>query len=473
MNPKTELEKLVGFYGPTTETESRMRYAFISTAADIINNSGSTGETNHLFGIEVEVPLVDRDFQLVAQTIRDEIMQSLGIIGNVELASHQLELVPDELWRMKTDLLKMKGSVERLFGQRLSPLLRKHGAQVVMMGAYPFAVDTIPYTSGDNKYQKYEIVPSWHKENLTTPINQPTIILNPYVLGLMNSVQITVDSCSPDDAIEKLNRSLLISPILTAIAANAPILNLYRTGWMDIRFNAWQLSHDTRLDYELEAGKSTRIGMPRGYYRDLVDYFARLLRHPFILNTEKDSEHAFEIGNGLNWKDARLKFFPEQGKIGIEFRPIALQPSTEEIAAILTFYLARLTWSQQNQEAYLPIAALIWNKNSAMKYGLSGEMYTITNNGLERVRTLDIFIQDTKRVNQVLIQWGHSVAEVENLLSCIYQRQVKKSPAEQLLSRLGNPTDIGNSRHKRYNKDSLIEAIDLYQISIPKEPENE
>jgi len=97
------------------------------------------------------------------------------------------------------------------------------------------------------------------------------------------------------------------------------------------------------------------------------------------MNDPISLQYQFEVGNGIFWRDARLKFFRDKKTIGIEFRPVAVQPTLHEDISVVLFYIGRLLWSQNVGEQLLPME-LVWeNKESAMRLGMQAKLHTQVN----------------------------------------------------------------------------------------------
>lgn len=245
---------------------------------------------------------------------------------------------------------------------------RNHGLCVGRCG-------TVPWDAGVptrlTELERYQIVPPFHNKHRSplwgSRIGRATIP-GAEVMGLCNAFQFTLEAESSIDAIDKLNRLLMISPMAVALGANAPLLKGKETGFKDVRFEVWRRSHDVRGLWERAIRRPYRVGLPVDYYYDLNSVLADVARYPFILN---DPQNALKVGFGLMWRDARLKPLAP-GRVGVEFRPLSTQPSLFQDIALAVFVVGRLLYSQFMNESLLDMD-LVWkSKNQAEKRGLKG-----------------------------------------------------------------------------------------------------
>ncbi len=423
-------------------TEELMRAGFTRSADEVLNNADAYQKTtNQLFvGLEIELPLVDQALRPAPQQVRDAIVHRHAHCASVELGSHQLELTNNPA----LDILSVGiAALEKDFELRLSQVridLAQHNLRTLRLGCFPFSpVQSLPFTQG---HAKYERCPRWHQQHQQTsrrllwPPSLQAEVSNPYVVSLMNAVHISVDAGSFSDAIDKLNRSLMISPLAIALGANAPYINCLDTGFADVRFAAWEYSHDTRNTAERAAGRLTRIGLPQRYYSSVAEYFQRIMSYPFILNDSTSLEHPFEVGNGTYWRDARLKFFRDKHTIAVEFRPIALQPTLHEDIALAAFYLGRLTWSQAVAEPLLSMEKVRWNKREAERNGMNCMLYGQPENNVVCIKGTSILQKELQRSAEGLQHLGASTADARMLLEPLYVHLDQGCPAEQLIRRV-------------------------------------
>lgn len=456
--------------------EQRMREGFATTAASILADAlryEKTGDT--LFaGLEIELPLITQAFELSPQDGRDALIEQHPKHASAELGAHQIEIINEP----PVDLLRcgfraLQDQITTTMDTVLNEA-RKQSLRAVRIGCYPLTeANDIKYTKGGDRYKKYERCPQWHTANRRRDTNAElgrTEVINAdnaYIVALMNSVQITVDAQNFSDAVDKLNRSLMISPYAMAIGANARYMSCRDTGICDVRFDAWEISHDVRSPAEAAAGRLTRVGLPQCYYRSVEDYFGRIQTYPFILNDPISMAHPFEVGIGLYWRDARLKFFQEKGTIAVEFRPVALQPSLDEDVVMMFFFIGRLTWSQHNQEPLLPMNKVRANKEQATAYGLNSQLWRQNRMSVEQAPGRRVMADEINRAAEGLNLLGASPDVVDGTLQVLEQRLNRGSPAEQFAAAVQSIETGILSKQKDRRRNAIISAIQQLGLIVP------
>jgi len=245
----------------------------------------------------------------------------------------------------------------------------------------------------------------------------------------------------------------MISPLAVALGANAPYMNLLDTGYADVRFLAWEISHDSCSHEELANGRQTRVGLPRRYYKGMNDYFNQILSYPFVMNDPISMEHPFEVGNGIYWRDARLKFFRDKKTIAVEFRPVSLQPTLREDIAMMIFYLGRLLWSQQKNETLIPMEYVRENKFRAMKYGLNAKLKILNNSIISSKPATTILAQEINRAEEGLRLFGAKNQDIKYFLDPLRKRLSTGSPAECFVKK------VKYYEKKLDRREALIAAI--------------
>lgn len=385
-------------------------------------------------GLEVEYSLLGPDFTDGSPTVRDQIVQEYGEFVGKELGASQLEshIGPvDFLGSTVTELEKDYCLKE----QNVVKSAQRQEHQLLRYGTNPFVpIALVQRTQNEFKYQ---CCPDFHNRHKCLSAHgqigtvEKVDVRDATCVSLFNALHTNIDCFSVDDAIDKLNRSIMISPIATALGANGRLLDLKETGIADIRLIAWEISHDIRTEEQLRNGTRTRIGIPGSYYRDIHDYFNRMLAHPFILGESEDSRrHALEVAIGLNWHDARIKFFGKPRRvIVVEFRPVATQPSIVEDLAMVLFYLGRLLWSQQSNENLIPIEDVIEDKMEAMYKGIQATLHFHDQKGhLRYDRAKDFLLSEIERARQGLEKAGIS-PDYSFFLESLEPRLEKGEPA--------------------------------------------
>ncbi|MBW6441951.1 hypothetical protein K0B04_03580 [Patescibacteria group bacterium] len=301
---------------------------------------------------------------------RDTVLSRLDSNFGFELGASCIEIHPnpvdlnhvgfsgwsDQIKDYENKLIKEAGKLKLVVGR---------GGTIPWIDTTKIARTTTP---------KYLKVPDFHNINKREGFHHfinGVDVSDAAIVGILNAFQFSIECFSLEHAVDTLNRLYMISPMSVALSANARYLNGVDTGWEDVRFEAWRISHDTRTEVEVKSGKPLRIGLPDQYFINIEDYLEDVSSYPFIL---EDEEHAFQIGIGLYWRDARIKFI--DNKPIVEFRPLSTQPSIEDEMEISAFTIGRLVWSQKNNEPLIPIRRVWLNKISAEKNGIRGNMYT-------------------------------------------------------------------------------------------------
>lgn len=389
--------------------ELAMRRAFKDQCALILKDLNRFRKTGDAipFGIEVEYGLVDEKLEQATETNRNAIIGEHPAYLDVELGAAQLE--------MRTDPTNLKEDPSAILNQlimrdkAIRKSVRERSLQLICHGTNPFVLTRGVARSSNSKYQ---LVPDHHNDNQRK--NLQTIIGNPEpvdvgdaaIIGIANSVQANIEARDGDDAIDKLNRSLQIGPMVVSAFGNARFLEGKDTGIQDIRMIGWDISHDTRSEEDVQNGIVTRVGLPDRYYRSLEDYFSRIEEYPFILDAP---QAALLIGIGLNWRDTRIKVVKDS--FVVEFRPVSTQSTPEENYAAMMFYAGRLFWSQSADEDVLPIGKVRENRNEAMYHGNEAKLWTRVN---EQVNLIPA--QDALKYELTKTRKGLQIAQVEDVV---------------------------------------------------------
>lgn len=317
-------------------------------------------------GLEMEAAIIAPDCSAATEAQRNAVIAGIPF-ADVELGASQLE------WRTEPIVINNNGGLTAMADQAverdrmMADAAGAQGLHILRRGTNPFvAIPGVVRTSKE-KYQQVPDFHNAHRQRTDTVIGnaEPVDVGDAAVVALLNSLQCNTEAESLPDAVDLLNRSLAIGPMVVALSGNAGFLAGQDTGFRDVRMTAWETSHDTRSVEERKAGKALRVGLPDSYFADVKDYFERIGSHPFILD---NPEHALQVGIGLFWNDTRIKFIGDSAVV--EFRPTSIQPTVMEDLAIMTFYLGRLMWSRQNHEELPPIESVREQRALAMERGI-------------------------------------------------------------------------------------------------------
>src|SRR5581483_8296202 len=276
-------------------------------------------------GLEVEYSLLDQNLRQVEESCRNRIVDENLEFLAPELGASQIELRTPPILLLENSGFR---SVNATLVERqgcIETSAHEQGIQVLCSGTNPFIPLNEVVRSDKTKYQ---LVPNFHndrRDGVVTCLGTEGLdIGDAAVVGLLNSVQANIEATKFYDAVDKLNRSFMISPMAVALTANARFLDLRDSSFNDVRMIAWERSHDTRNQIERELGIPTRVGLPARYCRDFADYLNCVSSYPFILD---NPDHALEVGIGLFWRDARIKIIGNSAVV--EFRPVSTQRSPE------------------------------------------------------------------------------------------------------------------------------------------------
>lgn len=357
------------------------------------------------FGIEVEYGLIDGEMEQASEGDRDGIIQDHPDYLDVELGAAQLEMRTDPIDLRRNPAAILDQLIER--DEEIKQSANARGLQLISHGTNPFVPTRGIVRSSNTKYQ---LVPNHHndnqRENLKTIVGKPdkVDIGDAAIIGIANSVQANIEATNDVDAVDKLNRSFQIGPMVVSMFGNARFLETKDTGIQDIRMIGWEVSHDTRAEADVRAGEVTRVGLPADYYESLEDYFAQIEKYPFILNTP---QAALFVGIGLNWRDTRIKVVKDS--LVVEFRPVSTQATPEENFAAMMFYTGRLFWSQLNEEDILSMQQVEQNRNEAMLNGSQARLWTNVNGNVKRLTASEALKYEIARAKE-----GLSLAQVED-----------------------------------------------------------
>lgn len=437
--------------------EKEMQRAFRTQTAEILREPERfQKDGDHLrIGLESEIAVWKPTATIEEQGIwRDRILADLKamVICDVELGASQIEFRTPVY-----DLHKSQESIlpayEEYF-QKVLRVARSYDVLTLRSGTNPFLPIFDTPRSAEIRYQR---VPDFHNCYRRKPMETrigfmktPIDVGDAGIISLFQAFQINLETMGLEDAIDKMNRALMLGPFFLTIAGNARYLELTDTGFNDIRLLAWEISHDTRTQEEIRQGMRLRIGLPENYFRDLAQYFDRIARYPFILY---DPGHALKIGIGLHWLDTRIKFIDNSAVI--ELRVLPTQPTPQEEIALTLFFIGRLLHSQNCKETLLPISYVQENRIAAILHGISANLWFWTPQGkLLKAPARDVLRIEIERAERELNHRGFDA----NLLQLLAKRISYGSPSILLATRLG---------YRRYvmpneMRDALIATKMLY-----------
>lgn len=419
----------------TLEQEQRneleMQEAFREQVATVLANPDIyRKERTTKIGLEAEYGVLTSDGKQVDQSVRDEIVDENAEFAAMELGAAQVELRTDPIvlsdggvWQV---LEQMQTRDTAVIGSA-----RRRCVNILRSGTNPFV--NLPDIVRTKK-EKYARVPDFH--NRERKLGTDTRIGNnghsvdvgdAAVVALLNSFQTNIEAADFPDAIDKLNRSLMIGPYITALCSGAEYIANQDTGLADLRILAWEASHDSRTNAQRSLGQRTRVGLPARYYKDAADYFQQVGSYPFILH---HPEAALQIGIGLHWRDTRLKVIGDS--LVVEFRPISAQPTSLENVAAALFYTGRLHWSQATQEPFLPFDTLEQNRDQALRFGPRGTMAYVQDGNVRQYHAPEVLKQELAKARHGLEMVGCRQREIDPFFEVFHERLENGTPAEKM-----------------------------------------
>ena len=365
-----------------SQQERDMLESFNVQAKDLLASKDRFIKNGHRVKVGLESELAIHAMLSNSELVqkRDAIIADNSDFTDVELGASQIEIRTPPI-----DLISNGGiaSLKEIYEKRFASVLdsaRRHEVGILRIGANPF-LPTIGVPRTDKI--KYHLVPDFYNQHrsfrLDTMIGlgkNRIDIGDASVVSLFQSFQVNLEADSLEDACDKMNRSLAIAPYLLAFSGNARYLNCQDTKIQDVRMMSWEISHYVKTFCDTgNWNNELRIGLPRRYFRNIVDYLQRAGTFPFILYAP---ESALAISIGMTWLDARVKFIGDSAIV--ELRLPSTQPTTEEETMLMLLYIGRLRYSQVNKEQILPINMVRENRLSAMLYGLKRPMWFLDKN---------------------------------------------------------------------------------------------
>ncbi len=378
----------------------QMREAFIEQANDMLGRYRPRDPNMFQIGMEIEYSVVhfDGHITLVDEKIRNSaiaeftdgrthepgfVTQELGA-PQIEIATRPIDIKKNPGCAVLDEMTQCEGALKAFLAENNSHLLR--------IGCFPLIpIGEILRTTTSPKYQR---CPDFHNQHRRPGMNyfigdaMPIDVRDAAIPAITNAVQANFDCYDMDQALDLLNRSFVVSPFVTALGANAGFIDQKDSGLADMRYIAWQISHDIRSWDEQKSGVNTRVGMPSRYYATIEEYLESVLRHPFFM---ENYPKAFAMAIGTYWRDARLKFLPKPDGIQlvVELRPLSTQPTVEDDFGLLMFYIGRVYYDHIFKRPLLPIQYVKANKEVAMRFGRKGSYWTLDEHDQIRLYSFD------------------------------------------------------------------------------------
>ncbi len=429
-----------------------------------------------LVGVEVETILTDKNGHLIDEVTRDSFLQRVNAIctedqvpisfqselGAAQIETNQGSNALFSLERIEID------TVSNLFVQIDKAIQEANdglGITSLNLGFHPTAeVVNVPRT---NK-PKYEIVPQFHDSNRVPSSMRLSGDLglatepDATVAALTNSIQFNLSMPNVPAAIKAMNLMFQMTPMMLAIGGNAGIAQARDTSWSDFRNHVWEMTHRTK--------SGRRVFLPEDYILSPQDLFRRMARFPLILDPE-EPKSALEIATGTNWLAAKLKFLCDSdinlNKLLLEFRPLSLQQTPEENAAMFLLSLGRLKLGMETYEPLFDDFDIVRvNGELASRRGMGASLVTHKWKGTGWERTLvegaEIRELEIHHAAMGLCMTGDGKVSVNryqkfrNFFEGIISAQ---NPTERLKTNLGTTWEFGNEMERREHlRDTLINS---------------
>lgn len=446
--------------------EIEMKESFMTASQGILRSEDrfiKDGTISTRIGLEVEYSLLTTGFTQASEEQRDAIIKENPDCTDVELGASQLELRTPPYDLTGKGITGFAASMHDI-EDRIRVSAKRQGALILRDGVNPLVwVQEIRRT---NK-EKYQQVPDFHNQNRKKDTNtligvSPNLVDtgDAAVIALCNSVQCNLEAKDFNDAIDKLNRSLMISPFIVGLCANARFIADRDTGLRDLRNIAWEVSHDTRTPEERNKGALTRVGLPGHYYSDMQDYFDQISQYPFILY---NPPAALQIGIGLNWRDARIKLIEDS--LVVEFRPVSTQPTVDENLAAMLFYTGRLGWSQITNEPLLDFSLVRANKEMVMRYGVQGYLWTTEGNHILQAPALEVLEKELGKAKKGMEMLGFDNQGFSGFFELLESRFSKGIPADKMAKAVYTRMQQGfKSEENLLLHDALILALNEMKV---------
>ncbi len=434
---------------PGGEYQRRMREQFLIEAGKTLRAWTPGDHRVVRLGIEAEFSVVDTNLNPIDQSIRDAACRELAGFVTPELGASQIEIATRPVDVRQESGMALLHELQDCENQLVSFMLR-HDAHLLRLGANPFIpVSAIKRTAGKEKYQR---CPDFHNAHQRPGMDRyigtmkPIDVADAAILSITNSVQVNADCHTIEQAIDFLNRSMEVSPAVTVMGANAGFLEHEDSGFADIRYIAWAISHDIRTYDEVCRHLDTRVGLPARYYRNLDDYLSSVLSHPFFMEVDAPGA-AFGMGIGTYWRDARLKFLlkdDERVQMVVEFRPLSTQPSAQADVALLLFYFGLVLDGYRYQRPLLPMPYVRANKESAMRLGMSSTFWAFDEaQNIIQVPSPIYLPKMVNRAVQGLVEFGMDHETCVFVADVLHQRLFSSAPVDLLRQKVQNETDNG------------------------------
>ena len=355
------------------EKEEAMNQELDRQAQEAMNQEFNTPEAVNV-GVETEFPVWTDEREPVDEENRNELVKEVENV-DIELGATQVEIGTDPIIGLENIT-----EIEEEIRKSETPLRQAAEEKGLILGRFG-TNPTVPLNDIQRSdKEKYVLVPDVYDELRNDQVqdvfggNETIDPRNEGLPAVLTSTQLNIQADDLDDAVDKANLGYAVAPYITALSGNSRILDGKDLGFDDVRMQLWEKAFDIRDDWDEELD----VGKMDSYIQDFEDYVERIREQPRILNDEPYQEAALDIGQGMFWKDSRIKVM-EDGELSdnalVEFRQNSTQPSPAEDAAVHAFYIGRITYAQEEDEELPDIEKVNRNRYTAMHNGIEEKMY--------------------------------------------------------------------------------------------------
>lgn len=229
------------------------------------------------------------------------------------------------------------------------------------------------------------------------------------------------------------NAAQLITPLVTAIAANSPIF-LGKCLWHETRVALFKQSIDCRSDDEFMWRKPARVNFGQGWVRDNAwELFAENVSifPPIIPLLGEQSFAELNLHHGTVWNWNRAVFQPgEDAHLRIEYRSLPAGPTVKDMMANSALAIGLTSYMQKHINQYiarLPFKYAEYNFYRAAQFGINSKLIWPQLNQIElqEHNTTEILTSLLPNAIQGLVNLGIEQQEADELISIIKQRLEK------------------------------------------------
>ncbi|WP_372770664.1 glutamate-cysteine ligase family protein [Pseudoalteromonas sp.] len=230
------------------------------------------------------------------------------------------------------------------------------------------------------------------------------------------------------------NAAQLVTPIVTAVAANSPLL-FGKKLWHETRVALFKQSIDARAATELNWHQPARVNFGHGWVRnDAWELFAENVRlfKPIIPLCSASPFAELCLHHGTIWNWNRAVFQPgESAHFRIEFRSLPAGPTIQDMMANAAFMIGLTQYYSHtidNLITCMPFRYADYNFYRAAQHGLNAKLVwpELEQTELIEMNVIDIALSLLDKAKQGLNELKVNNNETEMLLAIIEARLVQR-----------------------------------------------